>query len=283
MILRRLAYCLFFLATLANANPPAQLERDSYLDWLNSIQSNVSPFIEASFDWFYAERGRELPSEVYSDPQEIFVTVDRALSETIELEDVGEIPKAVTYGAEAYLRINAPIKTVLETILFRWGKPIGAIEGSTSPFDSIYGQRRETLEARWGQGSYWSIELKAHGGVAKDVRDNYTLLVRGNETSGYEIIGSFHSPFGETTTTSSLMMIQLRPMNAGVTAYKSLLRHMGQYYGFLGIEYGRKNFGFNVSRVRDGQVDFLHAVDELKRTGAIRERPASALNPAVFH
>lgn len=267
-----LLFGLIVYSAAVEASAPNQLERDAYTSWITSIGSKDSPFIEQGFDWWYEERGRELPGEVYQDPAGIYVVVDRALKETTELEDMGEITKGVTYGSEVYDRIDAPIETVLEAILFRWGKPIGKNEGTTFPIDNVYGQRKESLELRWGAGSYWSQEVKTQGGLAKDIRDNYTLLVRGSGNTGYELIGMFHSPFGETSTISSLMMMQLRSVSPGVTEYKAYSRHMGQYYGFLGIEYGRKNFGFNPSRVREGQVEFIRSVMELKETGNIRER-----------
>jgi hypothetical protein len=269
----RLAIFGFALSAAASDLPPAEVERTNYTNWLTAIKSNVSPFVDAGFDWWYEERGRELPTEVYADPDSTFVTVDRGLKETIDLEDVGEIPKAVTYGNEVYSRINADVSIVRDAVLFRWGKPIGKSDGATYPVDAIYGQRRETIQERWGINSYWSMELKARGGLAKDIHDNFTLLVRGNDLAGYDIVGSFHSPFGDTTTTSSLMMIQIRPLAGGFTAYKALTRHLGQYYGFLGVDYGRRNFAFNPTRVRDSQQEFLRSVDELKRTGTIRERP----------
>jgi hypothetical protein len=46
----------------------------------------------------------------------------------------------------------------------------------------------------------------------------------------------------------------------------------GQSYAFFGLDNGRKNFGFNVSRIREGQKDFYSQVKALKETGKIPEK-----------
>jgi hypothetical protein len=64
----------------------------------------------------------------------------------------------------------------------------------------------------------------------------------------------------------------LKPMADGRTDYRVAGYHLGQSYAFFGIEYGRKNFGFNRERIRQGQQEFYGQVAELKQTGKITER-----------
>jgi hypothetical protein len=64
----------------------------------------------------------------------------------------------------------------------------------------------------------------------------------------------------------------LKPLSDGSTEYRVSGRYTGQSYLFFGIEFGRRNYGFNVSRIRAGQKDFFAQAAELKKTGKIRER-----------
>lgn len=257
-------------AFASSAEAPERIEREAYAAWLESIQSVVSPFRDHLFDWFEGDHERALPPEVFQDPEKLFVTVDRPLQETIELEEFGEIEAGVTYGFETYALIDAPVEMALETLLFKWGKPIGAREGVTYPMDTVYGFREEAMIEKWG--AYQTTTIKTNGGLAKDQRDVYTLLVRGNARDGFVAIGNFLKPHGNTSTTSSMSIMSFRPTADGKTEFRVSARHMGQSYTFFGIEYGRRNFGFNRERVRVGQKEFIDSIYELQRTGKIRER-----------
>lgn len=263
---------LLQLNAFAEPMPPNNTEKTEYTNWLGAIGSAVSPFSDFVFEWYETQKSANLPPEVAQDPEKLFVSVQRPLQETIKLEDAGDIEIGVTYGVETYAILDAPVKTVLEALLFKWGKPVGAREGTTYPSDTVYSYRQESLQERWGSSSYLGTTVKRGGGLAKDQNDLYTLLVRGDETTGYVLIGSFFKPNGSTTTSSSFSITTIKPTADGKTDFRVSGRHMGQNYTFLGVEYGRKNFGFNRDRLRLGQKEFFASVDELKRTGKIRER-----------
>jgi hypothetical protein len=260
------------LAYASEAFAPEQVERESYNAWLQTIGSNVNPFSDYLFDWYEEEMQRALPPEVAQDPENIFVAVDRPLAETIELEDAGDIEKGVTYGLETYALVDAPVDIALETLLFKWGKPVGEAAGTTYPMDTVYGFRQESIEPKWGPSTYQTTTTKTNGGLAKDQKDLWSLMVRGDSTRGYVVIGNFFKPHGNTSTTSSMSMMLFLPTPEGKTEFRVSGRHMGQSYTFFGIEYGRRNFGFNRDRIRVGQKEFIDSIYELKRTGKIKER-----------
>jgi hypothetical protein len=252
---------------------PAKIEKDSFLAWSKSINATENAFADYLFDWFESEKGRDLPPQVYNDAEKMYVSVESPLRQTIELEEAGTIEEGVTYGSEIYAKIPANINQVLETILYRWGKPVGKASGTTAPADTVYGKRVDSIVEKWGPGAYLSITKRTNGGIARDMNDQSLLLVRGNEKDGYDIIGQFIQPNGNTTTTSSMSLMILRALPDGTTSYKLSGRHLGQNYTFLGnVSIGRNNFGFNVGKYRQGQKDFQAMVDELKRTGNIKDR-----------
>lgn len=260
------------IALASEAVAPEQVERASYRAWLGEIGSVESPFLDYLFDWLESELPRALPAEVAEDPEHIFVSVDRPLAETIELENAGDLEAGITYGLETYALVDVPVEIALETLLFKWGKPIGEREGTTYPVDTVYGFRQESIEAKWGLRTYQTTTTKANGGLAKDQRDIYSLMVRGDATRGYVVVGGFLKPNGNTTTSASMSMMLFLPTSDGKTEFRVSGRHMGQSYKFFGIEYGRRNFGFNKERIRAGQKEFIDSMYELKRTGKIRER-----------
>lgn len=268
--------CSLILAGAARAEDaaqaPAEITREAYGAWLEEIGSVTSPYQEKLFDWLDEQNSRTLPREVMSDPDHLFVTVDRPLQETIEAEEMGDVEKGVTYGLETYGILDAPVDTVLETILFRWGKPVGAASGVTYPVDSVFSFREEKLETFWGDRSYRCETTMRGGGVAKDQNDTASLLVRGDAQTGYMLVGNFFGPNGSSPTTSSMSIMLLKPLEDGRTEYRVSGRYTGQSYSFFGIEFGRRNYGFNVSRIRAGQKDFYGQVQELKATGKITER-----------
>jgi hypothetical protein len=251
---------------------PAELDRRAYRQWLRTIGSTISPFHEQMFHWLDEEQSRPLPREVNADPDRLYISVDRPIAETDELERAGEIERGVTYGLESYAIVPASVDHVLETILFRWGKPVGEAEGTTYPPDSLFGFRQETLTKHWGENSYRTVTVRTNGGIAKDQNDIFSLLVREDGRGGYLVAGNFFGPNGKTTTTSFLTIMMLRPLPGGETELRMSGRHLGQSYNTFGIEIGRRQFGFNPSKIREGQMEFLSQVAELKKTGRITER-----------
>jgi hypothetical protein len=270
--MQALLIALFLLSPLAHADAPANPNHAAYRAWLESLDTPVSPFFDDLFAWNEAQEKTPLPAEVARDPQRLFVSVQRPLAETIRLEDSGEIEESVTLGLESYGQLNAPVSVVLETVLFRSGKPVGKTEGTTYPHDSIFGFRQESLRERWGQGAYYVTNKKTGGGIVRDQNDSYTMLVRGNAERGYLVLSSFLAPVGATETKSALTIVRLVPLPGGRTDYRISSRFMGQSYGFFGKEAGRANFGFNVTRIRQGQLEFYAQVKELMETGKISER-----------
>lgn len=271
-ILALLALALSSFA--ADTTPPTQLERVSYNRWLKVIGAERCAFDQKLFRWYEDQRKLPLPNEVAADPEKLFVSVERPLAATIELENAGDIEKGITYGLETYGLVDADIKTTLEAVLFRWGKPVGAASGVTYPSDTLYSFREEKLEPMWGPGAFRTVTHKTGGGVAKDMNDLYTLLVLGNEREGYTLIGSFLGVDGKlvTQTVGGLTLIMLKPTADGKTDYRVAGYHLGQSYAFFGIEFGRRNYGFNRDRIREGQKEFYGQVAELKSTGKITER-----------
>ena len=84
------------------------------------------------------------------------------------------------------------------------------------------------------------------------------------------------SPVFSSPTTSHLSIVTLKPLPGGRTEFRQTVRQQGQSYKVFGIDYGRRNFGFNAVRVREGQKQFFAIVNELKTTGKIKEnRPGS--------
>lgn len=258
---------------LANANPPEALSASSFAAWAGSLGAASSPYFENIFAWYEQEKDRALPAIVTAQPDATLVVTDGPMQECIRKEEAGEVEEGITYGSELYSKINAPIETVLETILYRWGKPVGQKQGTTYPMDTVYSYRQEKLEERYGAGAYYSVEAKKGGGFAKEVNDEYMLLVRGDAVRGYDLVGQFVRPAGATTTKSAIMVMMIRPRPDGGTDFKGNAWLTGQSYAFLGnVGVGRRNFGFSAERVRGGQRDFLRMVAELKSTGTIRDR-----------
>lgn len=259
--------------SMARAAPlPTEIERVSVKNWIKAIGAVESPFQDYVFDWHEEQKNLPLSPDVDHDPDKIVLNISRPLQETIDMENSGEIEEGITYGVENYTKIDADAQTILRTLLFRWGRPLGKEEGTTYPVDSVYGFRSETLWKYWGENSYLDRSIKTNGGFAKDMRDDLFLLVRGDDQHGYDIAGGFIRAAGTTSTKSYFMIVQIRPLGDGSCSYKVSGRQMGQSYKLFGIEFGRRNFGFNVSRIRDGQKEFNNDVYTLKSTGRLPER-----------
>jgi hypothetical protein len=259
-------------AAMAGPTPPAQIERASYPAWLSAISAPASPYFNYVFSWYEHQKGLGLPPQVAADPDKLFVTVDRPLAEAVRAENGGEVDEGTSYGLETYGVIDAPVATVLEALLFRWGKPVGKPNGITHPNDIVFGFREEKLTQDWGPTSYKNHAIERNGGVAQDRDDVLSLLVRGDANIGYTLIGSFLAPGGSTSTTSFLTIILLRSTADGKTDYRVAGLQNGQNYSFFGVDTGRRNFGFNASRIREAQKDFLSQVRTLRDTGKIPEK-----------
>ena len=259
------------------ALPPAPniVDQQSFTDWLGRVGAVVSPFSDPVFSWYSAQLKQGLPREVTGDPEQTFVSVDVPLRETIELEERGDIDRGTTIGMEIYSLVDAPISIAFDALMFRWGKPLGVREGTTYPEDYIFGKRSEKIEELFGPLSYKCTSARSKGGIAKDLNDFSILLVRGSNETGWTFYGNFWGPNGQTTTTSSITLVYLKPVPGGKTEFRLTSRHIGQSYLSFGIEFGRKNFGFNRERIRQGQREYLRAVHELKTTGKVPERPSN--------
>ncbi|HEY8278873.1 MAG TPA: hypothetical protein VIH99_04575, partial [Bdellovibrionota bacterium] len=244
-------FTILFAVAAQAATPPAQIERQSYDQWLSQIGAPASPYTDYAFRWIDAQKGKGLPNQVNADPEKLYVTVEAPLAEAVRAESAGEVEEATSYGLETYALINAPVDTVLETILFRWGKPVGKTSGITHPIDTVYGFREESLKPEFGPGSYKTTTVKKNGGIAGDMADSFVLLSRGSAKDGYTLIGSFLAPTGETISTSFITVITLKPTADGKTEYRVAGLLNAQSYAFFGVEQGRKNFGFNLQRIRE--------------------------------
>ena len=285
-MLRTFTLSLFLLPLFAAAGhatgsdgrsgPPATVTRASHETWLRAIGSPVSAFHDHIYDWQEEQLRSPLPSPVNSDPDKLHVAVERPMRETIALEEAGDIEEGNTIGFEAYAIIPAPVATVLEAKLFTWGKPVGRSEGETWPFDSVFSRKHDTLKAKWGAGNYYCTSDTSGGGIVKNLHDDYTLLVRGSDAEGYVLTAAFFAARESSPTSSHLSIVTLKPLSGGRTEFRQTVRQQGQSYKIFGIDYGRRNFGFNAVRVREGQKQFFATVNELKTTGKIREnKPGS--------
>lgn len=83
---------------------------------------------------------------------------------------------------------------------------------------------------------------------------------------------SIIAPIGDTTTVSYITIMMVKPTADGKTDYRVAGMLTGQSYSFFGLDNGRKSFGFNVTRIREGQKDFYSQVQALKTTGKIPEK-----------
>ncbi|GHS90015.1 hypothetical protein FACS189487_11260 [Campylobacterota bacterium] len=264
---------LFAVSAHAGApSIPPTIDRATFPKFLKSIGAPDSPYFDYVFRWYEVQQKSALPAQVNQDPDKLYVSVTAPLAEAVKVEAAGDAEQGTTYGLETYGILDAPINTVLETFLFRWGKPVGKANGVTHPNDTVFGKREEKLDVEWGPGNFKTYTKKTNGGIANDENDSFALLLRGDATSGYALVGAFIAPIGETTTTSYITIIYIKPTADGKTEYRVAGMLGGQSYAFFGLDNGRKNFGFNVSRIREGQKDFYSQVKALKETGKIPEK-----------
>lgn len=267
------------MPTAAQSSPPPDITRSSYAAWLKALDSDVSPFLDPVFDWYDANRIGPLPSAVHNDPDRIYVTVDDALRQAIAIEDGGDAPGGTTIGFEAYSLVDAPISIALEALLFHYGKPIGKLEGETYPLDynSVFATCHCAIKENWGASNYLSTQAQTAGGIAKDLHDDFTVLVRGNANQGYAVFDSFFRPTpgapGGTETSSHIAIYLLKPLSNGATEVRLSVRRNGQNYSaLLGLDQGRRQYGFNVQRDRSAQKKIVAAMMQLKDTGRITEK-----------
>lgn len=261
-------------AMAASPTPPAEIERNSYLEWTQSVGAPDTPYHDFTFRWYETQLVSALPREVAADPENLFVSVAAPLTEARRVESAGDAEEGTTYGLETYAVIDAPVETVKETILFRWGKPVGKESGETYPNDTVFGFRKESAAPVWGPGSYRTETIKRNGGIAQPMNDVFSLLVRGNAQDGYVLAGTYIEPVkgASTTSTTYITIIMIKPTADGKTDYRVAGFLTGQSYNTFGTEFGRRNYGFNASRIRDGQKDFISQVMSLKNSGRIPER-----------
>lgn len=271
---------LIDVLTGKNHPAPAQLTLDSYVNWATPIlkpsakSDFVSAFTPLIFEWYESEKGRDLPSEVLKDKDNIFVNVQRPLQQTIDMEDAGEIEEGTTVGAEVYALMDGSPSEVLETMLYRWGKPVGKTEGQTYPPGGPFARRVEYFapNPEWGEQAYASLSLRRDGGIVKDLADRYMMIIRGNENDGYDVFMQYFKDGGGTPSTKCFAIAMIRPVSGGKTSYRISTRYQGQSYKILGnVSIGRKNIGFNVDKVRGIQLEFRDALAELKKTGSIKD------------
>jgi hypothetical protein len=204
----------------------------------------------------------------------MFVTVDRAISETDSLEKEGEVESATTIGFDAYGLADASLANTLEASLFFCGKPIGMTEGKTHPFDTVFAFSECNFQPRWGAGNYFSQQIYTGGGIVSELHDEFTALVRGSDDQGFSVVYSFFGPIPNqpTATTAHVSVMMFKARSATQTEYRHRFRRNGQSYALLGLQNGRRLFGFNMKRIRQGIKVFANAASELQTTGTIKER-----------
>lgn len=279
-------------AAAANLNPalidvqtgkvrpaPEKLDMDSYLEWAqpilkpNASTNYTSAFTPAIFEWYNEERERGLPEGATNGG--VVINVERPLAQTIELEEAGEIEEGNTVGAEVYAEMDGTAEQALEAMLFRWGKPVGKMEGDTFPTANPFARRRDYFapNSDWGPNGFASLTMRRDGGIVKDIHDRYLVLVHGDKDRGYDVLMQYIKPGGTTLTKQCLAIALIRPLPNGKASYKLTTRFQGQSYKVLGnVSIGRKNIGFNPEKVKAIQTDYTSQLKELRDTGTIKDK-----------
>jgi hypothetical protein len=273
-----LLFGLTSFSIAGSPNPPTEITRESYVGWLRIINSNISPFLDPVFAWYGEQIGSPLPAavnnRVTNDPDKIYIVVDRAVREANDLENAAEVDQGNTFGFDTYGLADVPISVSLETALFYSGKPVGKDEGDTYPFGSLYSHSICSIQEKWGRGNYFSSQSRTGGGIAKDLHDDHTILVRGNAADGYSIFDSFYGLMAnksDTATISQISILLLKSRSDGKTEYRRSWRRNGQSYKSLGLENGRRLFGVEIGRFRSAEKVLAAAMNELNTTGRIKE------------
>lgn len=172
---------------------PADFQLASYQAWVTPLLKATdawSAFTPKVFEWYQQEKDRPLPAEVYKDPQRILVNVTRPLQETDDFEKSGDITEGNTVGAEVYAEQTGTIQEALNTMLFRWGKPTNAAEGKTYPPGGNFQKRVDYFAANpdWGPNAFATLTMRRNGGLLQNLFDRYILLIRGDDTKGYDVL-----------------------------------------------------------------------------------------------
>ena len=84
--------------------------------------------------------------------------------------------------------------------MFFCGKPIGKTEGTTRPLDTVFTSAQCVINPRWGAGNYFSQQTYTGGGVVSDLHDDFTVLVRGDDSQGFSMFDSFFGPIENQRT-----------------------------------------------------------------------------------
>ncbi|NUM87700.1 MAG: hypothetical protein HUU37_00710 [Bdellovibrionales bacterium] len=268
---------------------PEAVEAASFTAWLGQYSAAigadeaVSAFTESVFAWYENEKGRDLPAQAYHNRDHIHVDVNTAKAKTLELERAGDIEELTTVGADIYAEMDGAPEQVLETMLFRWGKPVSMKEGKTYPAPSPFGKRVEYYApmAELGPNAFVNMTMRHNGGIVQNLEDRYLMLIYPASQGGWDLVMQYVRPAGKTATTRSLAIAMIRPGKGGKTAFKMAMRYQGQNYGALGGLIGRSQFGFNEGKVRDGQLGFHKMLQQLREKGAIEEFP-SGIGPAAI-
>jgi len=252
-------------------NPPMQLTRGNYRDWLGAIKSDISAFFDPAFDWYETQLRTPMPAQVGSDPEKVYVAVDAADQQTTKLENSADIDQGNTMGFDAYFRANVPISVGLKTMLFFCGKPVGLPQGDTYPYNDTFATCHLSIRENWGANNYLTTVSMMNGGFAQNLYDYDTVLLRGNGTDGYVLFASFYGPVqpDKTATISEISISMLKSSSENVIECRQCVRRNGQSYKFL--PFGRQQFGFNVARFRKEEIAVRDSMIELKTTGKIKE------------
>src|SRR5262249_24232759 len=100
-----------------------------------------------------------------------------------------------------------------------------------------------------------------------------TIIVRGTAATRYTVCRSFFAPTPNKTTEtiSHISLLILSAINGTTTCFRQCVRRNGQNYRILGLETGRRNFGFNVARFSQEIKVVNDSMRELNNTGSISE------------
>jgi hypothetical protein len=252
-------------------DPPTQITSANYRAWLQSINAQVSGFHDLVLQWYGAQAATPLPAQVQNDPDKLFIDVNTAMAQAINLEQSGDVAEYDSLGFDAYALVPVPIDKAIETMLFYCGKPLGQTEGETyPPQDGIFASAHCSMQLKWGPGNYLSTLSYTGGGVVNELNDDLTVLVRGNAAEGYAIFCNFLAPTAgkQSATTAQIWIALLRAGPGGVTELRHCLRRNGQSYAFFGAS-GRTQFGFNASRTRTAEKGVIGSMITLNTTGTI--------------
>lgn len=265
---------------------PAELRKDEYVRWAEPLlkvtgTNLASPFTNSIFAWFEANKGAELPAQVQQDADKIYVDVETAKKEILDLEAKGKVTKLTGAGANVYAELAATPDQVLNANLYLWGKPIGQSNGRTRPRAAPSHSNRVNYFApnpQWGPNAFASLEVRTGGGIVKDLNDRYVVLVRGDSQKGYEVLMQFlgvrETEDTELSQTQNVLAIAvIRPIGNGKTAFKISSRYVGQTTVSESI---RNKYTFNPEKIRQIQMSFVNYVKELVSTGKIVDQKVAA-------